>query len=102
MIEKVRCIDASAKQLAIVSNSLLKRSKNFARQAYEKGALSVSSPRFTSKSIQEFYNIADFYDINGNIKEAAKPVFAQILNDFGLRANATLGEFRNFISGVYK
>ena len=36
MIERVRCTDASAKQLAQISNDLLRKSKNLTRQAYEK------------------------------------------------------------------
>ena len=102
MIERVLCTDASAKQLAQISNDLLRRSKNLTRQAYEKGMLSSVSPKFTSKSVQEFYNITDFYDKNGEIKEVAKPVFAQILEDFGLKKEATLLEFKNFILNVYK
>ena len=102
MIEKVRCIDANAKQLAIISNDMLKKSKNLTKQAYEKGFLSSHRPRFTQESVKEFYNINDFYEKSGEIKETAKPIFAQCLKDFGLRANATLAEFKEFIIGVYK
>lgn len=102
MIEKVRCIDANAKQLAIISNDMLKKSKNLTKQAYEKGFLSSHRPRFTQESVKEFYNINDFYEKNGEIKETAKPVFAQILQDFGLHKNATLEDFRNYVLGVYR
>ena len=102
MIERVRCTDASAKQLAQISNDLLRKSKNLTRQAYEKGILSSASPKFTSQSVQKFYNITDFYDKNGEISEIAKPVFAQILEDFGLKRDATLLEFKSFILNVYK
>ena len=102
MIEKVRCIDANAKQLAIISNDMLKKSKNLTKQAYEKGLISSYKPRFTQESVKQFYNINDFYEKSGEIKESAKPVFAQILQDFGLRKNATLEEFKHFVLGVYK
>ena len=102
MIEKIRCIDANAKQLAIISNGILKKSPKFAQQAYEKNIISSFIPRFTQEGVKNFYNIQDFYDKSGEIKKDAKPVFAKILEDFGLDKNATLGEFAGFIIGTYK
>ena len=102
MLKKVRCIDANARQMAIISNRILQKSPKFAQQAYAKGALTVKNPRFNSDSVKAFYNINDFYNELGEIREDAKPVFAQILKDFGLKANATLADFAKFVSGVYK
>ena len=102
MIGKVRCIDANAKQLAIISNDMLKKSQKLAQQAYKKGILTSQKPRFTQESVKQFYNISDFYEKNGEIREVAKPVFAQILQEFGLRKNATLEEFKHYVLGVYK
>lgn len=102
MIEKIRCIDANAKELAIISNSILKKSRKFAEQALSKGLISSQEPKFTQDSVKTFYNIGDFYEKTGEIKESAKPVFAHFLKEFGLRQNATLAEFRNFVLGVYK
>ena len=102
MIEKVRCIDASATQLADVSNRLLKKSKNMTIQAYSKNILSSRMPKFTSETVKQFYNISDFYEKNGDVKEDAKPVFAKVLEDFGLKANATVDDFAKFVLNVYK
>lgn len=102
MIQKIRCIDASAEQLAQASNTILRKSKSFAEQAYSKNILSSKNPKFNKDSIKTFYGIGDFYDKNGNIKEDAKPVFANVLKDFGLSKNATLSDFINFILKIYK
>ena len=102
MIEKIRCIDANARQLAIISNGILKKSPNFAKQAYEKNIINSMKPKFTQEGVKAFYNIGDFYEKNGEIKKDAKPVFAKILNDFGLKEDATLGEFANFVFNIYK
>ena len=102
MIEKIRCIDASAKQLAIISNGILKKSPRFAQQAYEKNIINSFKPRFTQEGVKNFYNIQDFYEKTGEIKKDAKPIFAKILEDFGLHKDTTLGEFAGFIIGTYK
>ena len=102
MIEKVRCIDATAKQMAIISNSILKKSPKFAQQAYTKNIINSSKPRFTQEGIKTFYNIGDFYEKTGEIKKEAKPAFADILKELGLKKDATLGEFANFILNTYK
>ncbi len=102
MIQKVRCIDANAKQMAIISNRILKKSPKFAQEALSKNAINSYSPRFTQKSVKEFYNIDAFYDESGAVREDAKPYFAKVLDDIGLNKNATLEEFANFVTGVYK
>ena len=49
MIEKIRCIDANAKELAIISNSILKNSRKFAEQALSKGLiLTVDAEAFSA------------------------------------------------------
>ena len=102
MLQKVRCIDASAKQMAQMSNWVLKRSKNFTEKAYSKNLLSSQKTWFTSKSMMQFFNIADFYDKKGEVKQSAKPVIAENLQNFGLKKDATLLDFMEFIVGVYK
>lgn len=102
MIQKVRCIDATAKQMAIISNGILKKSPKFAQEAYAKDLITSKAPRFTQKSVKEFYNIDAFYKESGEVKKEAKPYFAKALEDIGLNKNATLEEFANFVMGVYK
>ena len=102
MIQKVRCIDATAKQMAIISNGILKKSSKFAQEAYAKDLITSKAPRFTQKSVKEFYNIDAFYDESGAVREDAKPYFAKVLDDIGLNKNATLEEFANFVTDVYK
>lgn len=102
MIEKVRCVDATAKQMAIVSNSILKKSLKFAKEAYAKNIINSQKPRFTQESIKEFYKIGDFYDKNGKVKKDVKPLFSKVLSDIGLKKDATLGDFAEFIIDVYK
>ena len=95
MIEKFRCIDANAKHLAIISNSILRLSKTLTEQAYAKGYISSQKPRFTSESIKKFYNIEGFYEKNGKIKESAKSNLERYLKELGLKTDTTLGEFKN-------
>ena len=102
MLEKVRCIDANAKQLTAISNEMLRKSRKFAEQACIRGGLNSRYPKFNQERMKKFYSIQDFYEKNGEIKQIAKPVFAQILKDFGLRQNATLGEFAEYVLNVYK
>ena len=102
MIEKIRYVDASPKDLAIITNKILKKSKKFTEQAYTMGYITSLRPRFTSESIKKFYNIGDFYEKNGEIKESAKPELKKMLKDLGLEANATLAEFKNYLLGIYK
>ena len=102
MIEKVRCIDASAKQMAIISNGILKKSPKFAQEAYIREIITSQCPKFTQEGVKEFYNIGDFYEKTGEIKKDAKPIFANILKDFGLKENSTLGEFANYILNTYR
>lgn len=102
MIEKIRCVDATASQMADVTNGLLRRSKNLVAKAYSKDILNSSNPKFTKDSIQKFYNISDFYEKSGNVKEQAKPVFSKALEDLGLNPNCTLWEFSRYVLGLYK
>jgi hypothetical protein len=55
-----------------------------------------------SKNLYEQINIGDFYQKSGEILPDAKPVFAKLLNDFGLKADATLADFKQYLLGVYK
>lgn len=102
MIQNVRCIDATAKQMAIISNSILKKSPRFAQQAYAKNIITSQKPKFTKEGVKAFYNIGDFYDKSGEVRKDLKPYFADILEGLGLHKNATLEEFANFVMGVYK
>ena len=102
MLKRVCCVDANTKQLAQMSNEILKNSKKFTEQAYNKGILSSRTPRFNQESVKSFYNIGDFYQKSGEISPDAKPVFAKLLNDFGLKADAKLADFKQYLLGVYK
>ena len=55
MIQKVRCIDATAKQMAIISNGILKKSSKFAQEAYAKDLITSKAAKllilFTSKKL---------------------------------------------------
>lgn len=102
MFKEICCIDASCKQLAEASNYILRRSKNFAKQAYCKNILSSQSPKFTQESVKKFFNIGDFYQKDGKIRQEAKTVFADYLQEFGLKRNATLSDFVNYLLAVYK
>ena len=102
MLNKVRCVDATVRHFSKMSNQLLHKSGRFAEEAYLTGAITSMRPKFNDKSTREFFGLDGFYKENGEICPEAKPVLEKKLESFGLRKNATMDDFMNYLKGLYK
>ena len=101
-MKKVQYVTATTKQIAIMTNEAMRRSKKFTNAVFKNNLLNMKKTKFNTGVVKDLYQTSECYDKKGNVTKKGRVLLKKYLEEAGLPENATLWDVMFAIIKNYK
>ncbi len=90
-LKKVLYSEATTREIAIMTNAAMKRSKNLSKILYNMNIVNTRKNKiYGNEIVRDFYETSECYDKDGNVTKEGKKILEESLEKIGLSKTATL------------